>query len=161
MKRGFKIVSLKIFEKETKEGILYDKIKLPVRKTEKSAAYDFILYKKIEIKPNQILKIATGVKAYMQNDEVLLLAVRSSTGFRYNIRLCNQIGIIDADYYNNEENEGHIWLAIQNEGDKTVVFEEGQALVQGLFINYLKSDDEIKVNRKGGLGSTDRRNTDD
>ena len=59
---------------------------------------------------------------------MLLLVVRSSMGFKYNVRLCNQVGVIDADYYNNADNEGHIWLRVQNEGDKTVEFKKGVAI---------------------------------
>ena len=41
--------------------------------------------------------------------EFLGIYIRSSLGFKYNIRMCNQVGIIDADYYNNKDNEGHIF----------------------------------------------------
>ena len=58
-------------------------------------------------------------------------------GFKYNIRLCNQVGVIDADYYNNKDNEGHIWIKIQNEGEKELTFQKGEAIVQGIFFKYL------------------------
>ncbi len=58
----------------------------------------------------------------MNEDEVLFLIVRSSMGFKYNVRLCNQVGIIDKDYYNNIDNEGHIFIKIQNEGTKIILF---------------------------------------
>lgn len=44
----------------------------------------------------------------MNEDEMLMIVVRSSQGFKYNVRLCNQVGIIESDYYNNETNEGHL-----------------------------------------------------
>ena len=71
-------------------------------------------------------------------------------GFKYNIRLCNQVGVIDADYYNNEDNEGHIWLMVQNEGDKSVEFKKGEAIAQGIFMKYLttNSDETLKIKRK-------------
>lgn len=90
------------------------------------------------------------MKAYFENDEVLLLVVRSSTGFKYNIRLVNQVGVIDADYYNNEDNEGHIFVKIQNEGKETVNFKAGEAIAQVIFFKYLatKSDKNLGLKRE-------------
>ena len=85
-----------------------------------------------------------------RKDEVLLLIVRSSMGFKYNIRLCNQVGIIDADYYNNKDNEGHIWIRIQNEGDKEVYLKKDEAIVQGIFLKHLTtaSDKKLELERR-------------
>ena len=71
-------------------------------------------------------------------------------GFKYNIRLCNQVGVIDADYYNNKDNEGHIWIRIQNEGDNTVKLNKGDAIVQGIFLKYLttQSDSTLEIERR-------------
>ena len=77
-------------------------------------------------------------------------------GFKYNIRLCNQVGIIDADYYNNESNEGHMYVALQNEGDKEFVINAGDAYVQGIILNYLTCGEENNVKRTGGIGSTNK-----
>jgi dUTP pyrophosphatase len=94
------------------------------------------------MKPGDIVKIPTGVKSYFEDDEVLMIFVRSSTGFKYNIRMVNQVGIIDADYYNNKDNEGHMYIKLQNEGDKTVSFKKGDHLAQGIFMKYLTIDDD-------------------
>ena len=77
------------------------------------------------------------------------MIVRSSMGFKYNVRLCNQVGDIDADYYNNIDNEGHIWLKIQNEGNEIFRLKKGEAIVQGLFFKYLttKSDMDKDLQR--------------
>ena len=101
--------------------------------------------KDIEIKPNEIIKIPTGIKAYFEPDEVLFIIVRSSTGFKYNIRLVNQVGVIDSDYYNNKDNEGHIFIKIQNEGTETVKFNAGNHLAQGIFMNFLKTDSDKNI----------------
>ncbi len=71
-------------------------------------------------------------------------------GFKYNIRLCNQVGVIDADYYNNQDNEGHIWLKVENESEKIITIKKGEAIVQGLFIKYLitDTDNSININRR-------------
>ena len=69
----------------------------------------------------------------MNKDEVLLILVRSSMGFKYNIRLCNQVGIVDSDYYNNPDNEGHIFIALKNEGEKVFKVKKGDKFAQGIF----------------------------
>ena len=80
-------------------------------------------------------------------------------GFKYNVRMCNQVGVIDHDYYNNIDNEGHFWVALKNEGEKDYIVKQGEAFVQGIFINYLTVDneEEIKEKRTSGLGSTTRK----
>lgn len=148
--RDFEKISFKQFCKDVKEDIeLYNKYKLPIRDSIASAGYDILLLEDIELKPNEIIKIPTGIKAYFENDEVLLLVVRSSMGFKFNVRLVNQVGIVDADYYNNKDNEGHIFVKIQNEGKETVKFKTGEAIAQGIFLKYLatKSDKNLGIER--------------
>ena len=148
--RDFEKISFEQFKKDIGDNKeLYNSYKLPSRNSTNAAGYDFYLIKDIEIKPNEIIKIPTGIKAYFQPDEVLFIIVRSSTGFKYNIRLVNQVGVIDADYYNNKDNEGHIFIKIQNEGTQTIKFNAGDHLAQGIFINFLKakSDKNIESER--------------
>ena len=134
----------------------YNKIILPHRATGNSAGYDFHLFEDLILKPGEIKKVPTAIKASMNHDEVLMLYIRSSLGFKYNLRLCNQTGIIDSDYYNNENNEGHIFIAIQNEGKETLNLKAGDRFAQGIFMKYLTVDDETQINnvRQGGMGST-------
>ncbi len=149
--RDFEKISFKQFAKDIKEDKkLYEEYKLPIRDSKATAGYDLFLINDIEIKPNEIIKIPSGLKAYFEEDEVLLIFVRSSMGFKYNIRLVNQVGIIDADYYNNKDNEGHIFIKIQNEGNETVKLKAGEAIAQGIFIKYLttESDNNLGIERK-------------
>ena len=158
--RKFEKISYEQFAKDIKKNKkLYSEYKIPKRSTKTSAGYDFFAIEDFTIRPNEIKKIPTGIKACMNPNEVLLLVVRSSMGFKYNIRMCNQVGVIDHDYYNNETNEGHFYIALQNEGDKDYIVKKGDAYAQGMFINYLTVDDEeeIKEKRKSGLGSTTRK----
>ncbi|NLM62728.1 MAG: deoxyuridine 5'-triphosphate nucleotidohydrolase [Mollicutes bacterium] len=160
MKRGFEKISFSQFCNDiVDDKNLYEEYKLPSRSTFHSAGYDFFAIQDIVIKPGETVKIPTGVKAYMDFDEMLMLIVRSSTGFKYNVRLTNQVGIIDSDYYNNESNEGHIWISLQNHGDSEFVIKKGEACIQGIFTKFLSTDDDnlIKKERKGGFGSTNRR----
>lgn len=128
-------------------------IKLPTRGTSKAAAYDFYSNNTYIIEPNHIAKIWTDVKAYMRDNEVLLLDVRSSMGGKF--MLANTIGVIDSDYYSNKDNDGNIGIYLKNISDKTLIIEEGERIAQGMFFTYLVADngntDEI---RSGGFGST-------
>ena len=149
--REFEKISFEQFKKDVKDDIeLYNEYSLPQRDSVYTAGYDIYLLEELTIKPGERKKVPTGIKSYFDKEEVLLLVVRSSMGFKYNIRLCNQVGVIDADYYNNKDNEGHIWLMIQNEGEEEYNFKRGEAIVQGLFMKYLttKSDKSINIQRK-------------
>ncbi len=158
--RGFEKISFKQFSKDIKnDEILYKEYILPHRKTRVSAGYDFIAIDDFVIKPGEILKIATGYKVYMEDDEALFIVVRSSMGFKSNVRMCNQVGVIDADYYNNINNEGHMFVALQNHGDKEFAVKKGDSYAQGIFTKYLICDnDNVSNERVGGLGSTNGRN---
>ncbi len=143
-RRGFEVVT----------GFEDDAI-IPVRSTEKSAGYDFATIEEVTIKPGETVLVKTGIKAYMQDDEVLKLYVRSSLGFKKHLMLANAVGIIDADYYNNPDNEGHIMVALHNYGRDYQVIMKGERIAQGLFTNYLVTDtDTASAKRGGGFGST-------
>ena len=155
--RKFEKISLKQFIKDT--GLTekeYNEITLPHRATPQSAGYDFHILEDLTLKPGEIKKVPTAIKANMNSDEVLMIYIRSSLGFKYNMRMCNQTGIIDSDYYNNKDNEGHIFIAIQNEGQETVNLKANDRFAQGIFMKYLITDneEEITSTRTGGIGST-------
>lgn len=138
---------------------LYNSYDLPKRATKQSAGYDFFALDDIEIKKGQIKKIATGVKVKLNDGEFLALFVRSGMGTRNNIRMCNQVGIVDADYYGNDTNDGHIFVFLQNEGQTDFKIKKGQHFVQGIFQKYLTVDNEEEINEKrlGGFGSTSEK----
>ena len=145
--RDFEKISFETFKKQVKDDKeLYDSYKLPQRDSVGTAGYDIYLLEDLIIKPNEIKKLPTGIKAYFPNDEVLLLVVRSSTGLKYNMRLCNQVGVIDADYYNNKDNEGHIWIKIQNHSENEIFIPKGEAIVQGIFMKYLTTKSDKRLN---------------
>lgn len=145
--RGFEIVK----EYQNKN------ISLPVRKTACSAGYDIEAAADYVIHPGEVVLVATGLKAYMQDDEYLGLHVRSSLAIKQKIAFINCQGIIDADYYNNPKNEGHIMLALVNHGSEDVKLKKGMRVAQGIFYKYLVVDgDEAGKGavRDGGFGST-------
>lgn len=138
---------------------IYDGIKLPKRSTAFSAGYDFFSPYDLNFPPNRTNKIPTGIRAKMNDDYVLMCFPRSGLGFKYRTRLDNTVGVVDADYYNSN-NEGHIFLKMTNEtlDDKSFNINQGDAFAQGVFLQYgITVDDEADGVRNGGFGSTDRK----
>ena len=152
----FEKVSFETF-KENGTRETYDGIKLPRRATVKSAGYDFFAPTKLTIAAGETVTVATGVRALMPDNWCLMVFPRSGLGFKYKLRLNNTVGIIDADY-SDSDNEGHIFIRMTNESDKPLVIEQGTAFAQGIFTQYLLTeDDDATATRNGGLGSTSLR----
>lgn len=134
---------------------LYDSIKLPERSTSKSAGYDIRAVGDWTIAPGHSMKIPTGLKVSMEPNEVLLIFIRSSLGTKYNLSLSNGTGVIDSDYYNNKDNEGHFWITLKNNGESAYDVKNGDRLCQGIFVEYkVTDDDNATAVREGGFGST-------
>jgi len=132
-------------------------IHLPQRKTGMSAGYDIEAAADCVLLPHKVMLVATGLKVYMQPDEYLGLHVRSGFSIKNQVTCINNQGIIDADYYNNLENEGHIMLALVNHSDKNIVVAKGMRIAQGIFYRYLIIDGDMVGQgelRQGGIGST-------
>lgn len=94
----------------------------------------------------------------MNEDEVLYLYSRSSMGYKYDVSLSNSVGVIDSDFYNNKDNEGHFRVKLINHGDKDFEVKVGDRIAQGVFMKYLVVDEEEEIinEREGGLGSTNK-----
>lgn len=143
--RGFELIT-----KYSKDEEL-----LPRRSTSQSAGYDFMSAMNTKIEPNEIKLIPLGVKAYMQQGEVLCLFDRSSNPQKKGLVLINSVGVIDKDYYNNPDNEGHIYAQMKNITNETVFIQKGDRIVQGIFLPFLIADnDSASATRVGGFGST-------
>ena len=136
-------------------------INLPERKTKYSAGYD------IEAAEDTIVPsfkkgmnptlIKTGIKAYMQDDEVLFLYNRSSNPKKKGLILANSVGVIDKDYYGNPDNDGHIMFAFYNIKDEDITIKKGEAIGQAVFQKYVITDDDsAEGERLGGFGSTNK-----
>ena len=135
----------------------YGTVKMPVRATSGSAGYDFFANFDFTLKPNETVKIATGLRVKIKDGWFLSVYPRSSLGFKYRLRLDNTVGIIDSDYYN-ADNEGHIFIKITNCGNDTLSVKKGQAYAQGVFLQYgITEDDCVTTERTGGFGSTDKK----
>ena len=158
--RYFEKISFEQFKKDICDDLdLYNSYNIPKRSTKSSAGYDFEAINDFIIKPGEIMKIPLGIKANMNEGEVLFLIVRSSQGFKYNVRMCNQVGVIDKDYYNNLDNEGHMWIKLENHGDKDYTVNKGDKIIQGIFVSFLTVDNEEKIEniRTSGIGSTNKK----
>ena len=135
-------------------------IHLPVRKTKNSAGYDVEAAEDIVIpkyypgiKPTLI---PTGLKAYCGDDECYFLLNRSS-GPKKGFLMANSIGLVDADYYGNPNNDGHFYFAYFNCSDHDIEVKKGDVIGQVVFQKYLVADnDQAEGNRTGGFGSTDK-----
>lgn len=136
----------------------YDMISIPERSTSCSAGFDFRSPINFNLAPGKSIVIPTGIRAKMNPAYVLMLYPRSSIGIRHGIVFANTVPIIDADYYN-AENEGHIMLAFKNTlpagRDNAWHVEAGDKICQGIFVRYgITHDDHASNARTGGIGST-------
>ena len=146
---------------EIAKGFENSNINLPVRSTKNSAGYD------VEAAEDCIVPafkagraptlIKTGIKAYMESDEVLILANRSSNPGKKGLILANSIGIVDKDYYGNEDNDGHIMFAFFNIKDEDMEIKKGDCIGQAIFQKFFTVDnDNAEGTRMGGFGSTSK-----
>ena len=146
---------------EVAKGFEDKGINLPVRKTKFSAGYDVEAAEDTIIpsfkRGNKPTLIKTGIKAYMADDEVLILANRSSNPGKKGLILANSIGVIDKDYYGNPDNDGHIMFAFYNIKDEDIEIKKGDCIGQAIFQKYLIADDDsAEGERIGGFGSTNK-----
>jgi len=141
------------------KGFEHAPVVMPERKTNAAAGYDLSLVEATNIPPKSTVLAKTGLKAYMLNDEVLELYIRSSIAVKRNVWCANSVGVIDADYYSNEDNDGHIMVPLYNANEEAVQFEQGERVAQAIFKKYLSIDGEEQLEsgtRTGGFGSTGR-----
>lgn len=148
--RGFEVV----------KGYEDKDINLPIRKTARSAGYDIEAAEDVVIpmyKPGmKPTLIPTGLKAYCEPDECLLLLNRSS-GPKKGFILANSVGLIDSDYYGNIDNDGHLFFAYFNCSDHDIIVKKHDAIGQGVFTKFLTVDnDNATGERVGGFGSTSK-----
>lgn len=149
-KRGFKIAS----------GWENKGINLPKRSTKNAAGYDIEAAEDMVIQPfkngDKPALIATGLKAYCADDEWFMLANRSS-GPKKGFLFPHSFGIIDSDYYENENNDGHLFVQCINIKDEPLIIKKGDVIAQVIFMKYLITDDDKAEGvRTGGFGSTDK-----
>ncbi len=146
---------------EVANGFENENINLPKRKTKFSAGYDVEAAEDIVIpsfkKGMNPTLVKTGVKAYMQDDEVLMLYNRSSNPKKKGLILANSVGVIDKDYYGNQDNDGHIMFAFYNIKEEDIEIKKGECIGQAIFQKYFLSDDDnAEGERTGGFGSTNK-----
>ena len=144
---------------EVAKGFEEKQIQLPIRKTKGSAGYDIEAAEDCTIpsfqKGAKPTLVKTGIKAYMPENEVLILANRSSNPGKKGLILANGIGIVDSDYYENPDNDGHIMFAFYNVKEEDIEIKKGETIGQAMFQTYLTTDqDSAQGKRIGGFGST-------
>ena len=142
-------------------------VNLPKRATKNAAGYDFeaaedvvipSIWKQIaagvpkeKVKPTMV---GTGIKAQMDEDEVLMMYNRSGNP-KLGLVLANGVGVVDSDYFENPGNDGHIFFAFFNFSPEDLLVFKGQKIGQGVFQKFLLTDDDKTTGiRVGGFGST-------
>lgn len=146
---------------EIAKGFEEKEINLPERKTKNSAGYDIEAAEDCTIPSFKLGQaptlIKTGLKAYMPDDEYLMLCNRSSNPKKKGLILANSIGIVDSDYYENQDNDGHIMFAFYNIKEEDTIIKKGDVIGQAIFQKYLTVDnDNANGERMGGFGSTNK-----
>lgn len=146
---------------EVAKGFEDKEINLPERKTKYSAGYDIEAAEDVIIpafkRDQKPTLVKTGLKAYMEDDDMLLLYNRSSNPGKRGLILANSVGVVDKDYYGNQDNDGHIMFAFYNIKDEDVQIKKGDAIGQAIFQKYLVTDDDSAAGeRMGGFGSTNK-----
>lgn len=161
---------------EIAKGFENLEINLPKRSTKNSAGYDFeaaentiipSMFKAIITNIAKVISddedyfilkptlVKTGIKAYMQEDEMLCLYNRSGNPIKKGLILGNGVGVVDSDYYSNSDNDGHIMFQFWNWFPFDVEIKKGERIGQGIFQKFLKINDDIsEKERTGGFGST-------
>ena len=133
----------------------YTSIKVPVRKTKKSAGHDISIPFNLRLAPGEKSLIPTGLRCGIREDYVMLIFPRSSLGIKKGMKIANTVPVIDADYYE-ADNEGHIFVNIENCGNADLILNKGDAFVQAIFLPYgIAVGSSSSIKRKGGIGSTD------
>ena len=101
--------------------------------------------------------VPTGIKAKLDSDCYLSISARSSLPYKSLLIVANAPGIIDADYYNNSDNEGEIFIQLLNLSPYDILIKKGDKLAQGVIQRYVRVEgDEVIVGdrKNGGFGST-------
>lgn len=144
---------------EVAKGFEDKGVNLPERGTVGSAGYDFEVVEDVVIEPQSThgkgALVKTGVKALMPQDFYLALHSRSSLYNKKGLLLANGVGVIDADYANNPDNDGHIMFNFINMTTEPVTLLKGEKVGQGIFHEYFTVCDDVAEGvRDGGFGST-------
>lgn len=134
---------------------------LPERSDGGSAGYDFRSKESYFLQPGETHMFWSDVKVHLNGNEVLMIYPRSGLGFKKGVVIKNLTGVIDSSYYGNPDNDGNIGIGLVNNGSDPVKIEVGDRIAQGVFVNYLVTDDDKFENgdvhwcgRSGGYGSS-------
>ena len=162
----FEKVTLKQFTKDIKKHfpwleddaieVMWKNIKLPSRATSGSAGYDFYSPVSFSLDNGGTVTVPTGIRVKIDDGYFLMCLPRSGLGFKYGLGLSNTLGVIDADYFN-ADNEGHIMAKVYCRPEHVLRIAEGDRFMQGIFVPYAITEDDVTSGKRvGGMGSTGR-----
>ncbi len=137
-------------------GVDHAGLVLPARQTAGSAGYDLCAIEDAEIASDAIELVGTGLRIMLPDGEFLAVYARSSLAVKRRLMLANSVGVIDADYFGNPGNDGHIMIPLWNFGSHPVMVTRGERIAQGIILRAGVTDDDgpALLSRQGGFGST-------
>ena len=144
---------------EVKIKKLFDDAVIPTHGSEYAAGYDLYAYIKnesgsIQIAPQRMMKINTGISVSIPHDLFGGIYARSGLATKRGLRLGNCVAVIDCDY------TGEIMVALYNDSDEVQEVKDGDRIAQLVIQPYITVDfkevDELPQTKrgKGGFGST-------
>lgn len=127
----------------------------PSYANDKAAGLDVRSNTDVIIHSGQVVDIETKLAMQIPKGHFGMLVARSGLAFKHQIKLINDIGIIDEDYRND------IGVRLVNEGKDSYEIKAGDRIAQLLIIPYIQVpllyvDELEQTERKGGFGSTGR-----
>lgn len=133
---------------------------LPQYATEGSAGLDLraCVEKSLEIKPNHVELISTGISLYIADKQLAAIIIpRSGLGHKHGIILGNSVGLIDSDY------QGPIMVSCWNRSIEPFIIKPGERIAQLVIVPIVHAKFDIvtdfdnKTKRgEGGFGHSGR-----
>lgn len=136
--------------------LLNDLAKVPTRGSEDAAGFDLYAATNynIEIRPNEVVKIDTGISVEIPKGYFGAIFARSGLATKQGLRPANAVGVIDADY------RGNIIVALYNDSTEPQTVLAQSRIAQLVLIPYSTEEIEIvnelndTLRGEGGFGST-------
>ena len=111
-----------------------------------AAGLDLRSNEQVDIHPGQILDIETLLAVEIPANHFGMVVARSGLSYKRQIKLINDVGIIDCDY------RGNIGIRLINEGKEPYLIEVGDRVAQMIIIPYT----QVKLNYVEKLSESDR-----
>ena len=130
-------------------------ISFPEAATGRAAGFDLAAAVDMEIPPQCIRLVGTGLVIGVPDGHFLGIFARSSTPLKRGLMVANGVGVIDADYCGPAD---EVKIQLLNFTDAPVQVKRGDRLAQGIVLPCPKVEwqevTEVSEPSRGGFGST-------